>query len=72
MAKEERISSNDLLEFMQTHQKTKLSLEELSFHMRYFDPTADEKSLSVQGIIIEDQNNWMVWPARIQHKTFTE
>ena len=50
--KDERISSNDALEFMKKHQKTKLSLDEFLLSVGYFDPTVDEKTLSVQGIII--------------------
>ena len=50
--KDERISSSAFLEFMQMHQKTKLSLNEYKILIGYFDPTGDDKSLSVQGIII--------------------
>ena len=46
-----RIPHEDVLEFMRTQQKSKLSLEEYKHHLLYFDQTLDDTSISLQGII---------------------
>ena len=47
--KEERISLKAMLEFMKTHQKTKLTIDDFMKYIKYFDSTADDESLSVRG-----------------------
>ena len=48
--KRERISAKSFLDFMEKQQKQKLSMEEYRELIKYFDPTADDFTLSVQGI----------------------
>ena len=48
--KRERISAKSFLDFMEMQQKQKLSMEEYRDLIKYFDPTADDFTLSVQGI----------------------
>ena len=47
--KTERISAKKFLEFMEEHQKNSLSMNEYRESISYFDETADDQSLSVQG-----------------------
>ena len=49
--KDERISTKKFLEFMEAHQKNSLSMDEYKELISYFDETADDQSLSVQGRI---------------------
>lgn len=49
--KEERISTKQFFEFMEAHQKNSLSMDEYRESILYFDETADDQSLSVQGRI---------------------
>ena len=48
--KRERISAKSFLDFMEKQQKQKLSVEEYRELIKYFDPTADDFTLSVQGM----------------------
>ena len=47
--KDDRISITKFFEFMESNQKAKLSITDYKQTILYFDETADEESLSVQG-----------------------
>ena len=47
--KDDRISTTKLFEFMESNQKNKISMSDYKKTIFYFDETADEQSLSVQG-----------------------
>ena len=47
--KNDRISTKKLFEFMESNQKVKLSMCDYKQTIFYFDETANEQSLSVQG-----------------------
>ena len=47
--KDDRISTKKLFEFMESNQKVKLSMSDYKQTIFYFDETANEQSLSVQG-----------------------
>ena len=50
---ESRILIDDFLTFMKTEQKSEMSLEELNDQILYFDPTYDESTISLGGMLIE-------------------
>ena len=47
--KNERIAVAKFFEFMESSQKVKLSMNDYKKTISYFDETADEETLSVQG-----------------------
>ena len=48
--RDERISTTKFFEFMTSTQKEKLSVDDYKRTISYFDDTADDQSLSIQGI----------------------
>ena len=49
---ESRILIDEFLTFMNTEQKSELSLEELKDQISYFDPTYDDSTISLGGMFI--------------------
>ena len=55
--KNERISVAKFFEFMESSQKIKLTMNDYKKTILYFDETADEETLSVQGSELKIDSN---------------